>query len=261
VILDAGPETLAAYWCEVVSAAAAPALRAPDNFYRGLAELSKRHGFLIVFDEVVTGIGRTGSFFAADKLPIVPDIITTAKGLGGGYVPMGAVLTTDRVYQAVAHGSRDFSHGYTFNGYPLGAAVGLAVLRYLDENNLIERVRTKGPEYLAMLRETLSGCPLVDQVRGEGFLFGVTYRDDQGKYLDPTLRVARRVDVAALGEALITYSTQPTSDGMAGDQTMLAPAFTISDEDFREIARRLRAAILRVAEDIKTSRPLELVVG
>jgi adenosylmethionine-8-amino-7-oxononanoate aminotransferase len=132
-IQEAGPETIAAFWCEPVSAAAGPALAPPDGFFEGLGKLRERYGFLIVFDEVVTGIGRTGTFFAAHQLPVVPDIVTTAKGLGGGYVPMGAVVTTQQVYEAVANGSRDFSHGYTFNGYPLGCGVGLAVHRALDE--------------------------------------------------------------------------------------------------------------------------------
>ena len=257
----AGAETVAAFWCEPVSAAAAPALRAPDSFYAGVAELAQRHGFLVVFDEVVTGLGRTGSFLAADQMPITPDIVTTAKGLGGGYIPMGAVLATQRVYDAIAAGSKDFSHGHTFNGYPLGCAVGLAMLQHLDEHRLIERVARKGPDFLNTLRETLTGCPFVDEIRGQGFLFGITYRDDEHRFLDPSLRLARRIDVAALGERLLVYSTQPTADGYMGDQTMLAPSFETTDEDFAEIARRLSLAIARAAADIKEGRPLELVLG
>ena len=261
VIVEAGPETIAAFWCEPVSAAAAPALRPPDAFYEGLGELRDRYGFLVGFDEVVTGVGRTGTFLAADKLPIVPDIITTAKGIGGGYVPMGAMVTTEAVYEAIDRGSRDFSHGYTFNGYPLGCAVGLAVLKYIDDHGLIERVAKVGPMALEILRETLRGCPLVHQVRGEGFLFGITYRDEAGAFLDPGLKVARRIDVAALGEGLLTYSTQPTADGYAADQTMLAPAFITTEDDFTEIALRLRRAIERAAKDAATGAPLTLVLG
>ncbi len=256
-----GPETIAGFWCEPVSAAAAPAFRAPLGFFKGLSELARKHDFLVVFDEVVTGVGRTGTFFAADQLPIVPDIITTAKGLGGGYVPMGAVLTTERVYEAIANGSRDFSHGYTFNGYPLGCAVGLAVLGYIDRHDLIGRVRRTGPVFLEILKEGLQGAPLVAEVRGQGFLFGVTYRGADGRFLEPKLRIARRIDVAALGEGVLVYSTQPTADGYAADQTMLAPAFTTTEDDFVEIVARLRRAIEQVAADSSTGRPLETVVG
>ena len=256
-----GPDTIAGFWCEPVSAAAAPAFRAPAGFYKGLSELARKYDFLVIFDEVVTGVGRTGTFFAADQLPVQPDILTTAKGLGGGYVPMGAVLTTDRVYQAVAEGSRDFSHGYTFNGYPLGCAVGLAVLAYIDRHDLITRVRRTGPQFLEILKEGLQGAPLVDQVRGQGFLFGVTYRGADGKYLDSKLRTARRIDVAALAEGLLVYSSQPTADGYAADQTMLAPAFTTTQDDFVEIVARLRRAIERAAADNAAGRPLETVLG
>jgi adenosylmethionine-8-amino-7-oxononanoate aminotransferase len=261
LIREVGPETIAAYWCEPVTAAAGPGRRPPDGFFRGLDALREKYGFLVVFDEVVTGIGRTGTFLAADQLPIVPDIVTIAKGLGGGYVPMGAVMSSQPVYDAIAQGSRDFSHGYTFNGYPLGCAVGLAVLRYVDEHHLIERVATMGPSVLEMLRHTLLGLPFVQAVHGQGFLFGVTYRADDGSFLAPDLRVARRIDVAALNLGLLTYSTQPTSDGYRGDQTMLAPAFTTTTEDFDRIAQRLRAAIQRVASDVEVGAPLNLVVG
>jgi adenosylmethionine-8-amino-7-oxononanoate aminotransferase len=261
LLAEAAPGTIAAYFCEPISAAACPAFRPPDSFYAGLAQLSRQHGFLVVFDEVVTGVGRTGAFFAADKLPIVPDVITTAKGLGGGYVPMGAVLAVERVYEAVAQGSKDFTHGHTFNGYPLGCAVALAVLEYIDRHDLIGIVARMGPRALEILREALEGCPLVEEVRGEGFLFGITYRDTTGGFLEPSLRVARRVDVAALAEGLLTYSTQPTADGYAGDQTMLAPAFTTTEEEFGEIGRRLRRAIERVARDVGTGATLATVRG
>ena len=260
-IESAGPETVAGYWCEPVSAAAAPAMRAADAFYAGVADLAAEHGFLVVFDEVVTGVGRTGSFLAADQMPITPDIVTTAKGLGGGYVPMGAVLATQQVYDAIAAGSRDFSHGHTFNGYPLGCAVGLAMLDYVDRNNLVARVAEMGSEFLELLRRELAGCPYVDEVRGQGFLFGITYRDEDGGFLEPGLRVSRRIDVAALGRGLIVYSSQPTADGFMGDQTMLAPSFETTAADFAEIARRLRATIEQVSSDVRAGRPLELVLG
>ena len=168
---------------------------------------------------------------------------------------------TERVYQAIANGSRDFSHGHTFNGYPLGCAIGLAVLEYLDRHELIDRVRKTGPLFLEILEEGLRGVPLVHQVRGQGFLFGVTYRDSESRYLDSRLRAARRIDVAALHEGVLTYSTQPTSDGYAADQTMLAPAFTTTQEDFVEMVSRLRRAIETVASDINHAKPFEKVIG
>jgi adenosylmethionine-8-amino-7-oxononanoate aminotransferase len=260
-ILDTGPETIAAFYCEPVSAAAAPAWGPPPEFFAGLAELRHKYGFLVVFDEVVTGLGRTGTLFAADQLPIKPDIITTAKGLSGGYAPMGAVLTTQEVYDAVASGSRDFSHGHTFNGYPLGCAIALAVLDRLEQDRLIERVAAEGPRFLEILQDAVADLALVQDVRGRGFLFGVTYRDDEGVFLEQSLRFARRIDVAALEERLLIYSMQPTADGYQADQTMLAPVYTTTEDDFREMAARLARAIERVTADIEVGAPMEVVVG
>ena len=160
----AGPETIAAFLCEPVSAAALPGYTPPDAFWEGLAQRREQHGFVVVFDEVVTGMGRTGSWFAAHQLPIEPDIITGGKGLGAGYAPLAATLCTDAVFEPLAAGSRNFEHGHTWDGAPLPCAVGLAVLDALIERDLIERVRTRGPSLRAELEQALVGVG--DRPRG-----------------------------------------------------------------------------------------------
>jgi adenosylmethionine-8-amino-7-oxononanoate aminotransferase len=170
-------------------------------------------------------------------------------------------LTTQEVYDAVASGSRDFSHGHTFNGYPLGCAIALAVLDRLEQDRLIERVAAEGPRFLEILQDAVADLALVQDVRGRGFLFGVTYRDDEGVFLEQSLRFARRIDVAALEERLLIYSMQPTADGYQADQTMLAPVYTTTEDDFREMAARLARAIERVTADIEVGAPMEVVVG
>src|SRR5439155_10591907 len=142
---EAGPGTVSAYFCEPISAAALPAYTPPRRFWEGLAERRERHGFLVLFDEVVTGVGRTGRWFAGEVTACRPDIITTAKGLGAGYAAIGAVLCRDEVYQAFAAGSKRFTLGHTWDGAPLSCAVGLAVLEVLRSERLIERVRDRGP--------------------------------------------------------------------------------------------------------------------
>ena len=132
VLESVGPENVSAYFCEAISAAALPAYTPPDRFWRGLAERRDRHGFLVCFDEVVTGVGRTGNWFAGNATPCRPDIIATAKGLGAGYAAIGAVLCDGRVYDAFANGSRRFTLGHTWDGAPLSCAVGLAVLDALE---------------------------------------------------------------------------------------------------------------------------------
>jgi adenosylmethionine-8-amino-7-oxononanoate aminotransferase len=247
-IAERGAGTIAAFFCEPVSAAAMPAFRPPDRFWEGLEELRREHGFLVCLDEVVTGMGRTGSWFHAQQLPLQPDIVSTAKGLGAGYAPVAAVLCREHVYEAVAGGSRSFELGHTWDGAPLSCAVGLAVIEHLRRERLVERVAARGPEVRAALAEALAASPIVAEVRGQGFLFGIEYADpaDGASFLDPALRIAPRIDQEALRRGLIVYSTQPTADGYAGDQTLLAPAFNATDAELGAMVERMAATIAAV---------------
>jgi adenosylmethionine-8-amino-7-oxononanoate aminotransferase len=252
VLDEAGPQTVSAFFCEPVSAAALPGYSPPERFWQGLAERREEHGFLICLDEVVTGMGRTGTWFAAAQLPFVPDVITTAKGLGAGYTPIGAVLCRDEVYRAIAEGSRAFELGHTWDGAPLPCAVGLAVIEYLREHELVERVRDEGPRLLSSIRAALADSELVAEVRGRGFLLGIDYADprDGRSFLPPELGVARRIDVEALARGLVVYSTQPTRDGFAGDQTLIAPAFTSTDEELSLVVERMAEAVTAVEREV-----------
>jgi adenosylmethionine-8-amino-7-oxononanoate aminotransferase len=254
VLEEVGPENVSAYFCEPISAAALPAYSPPGLFWKGLAERRDKHGFLICYDEVVTGMGRTGHWFAADKLPLVPDIIATAKGLGAGYAAIGGVICRDHVYQAFANGSRTLIHGHTWDGAPVTCAVGLRVIEVLREEGLIERMRTKGPQLRDELAAALADIPLVREVRGHGFLLGVEYVDprDGKSFLPPELGTARRVDLAAMDLGLIVYSTMPTRDGYAGDQTLFAPPFTTTDSELTQMVERFAETIRTVARSIES---------
>lgn len=260
---EAGPGTVSAFFCEAISAAALPAYTPPRRFWEGLAERRERHGFLVCFDEVVTGVGRTGSWFAGAETACAPDIIATAKGLGAGYVAIGAMLCRDHVYQAVASGSRRFPLGHTWDGAPLACAVGLAVLEAMRSERLIERVRDRGPRLRDELASALSDVPLVREVRGHGYLLGVEYVDprDGASFLPPELRVAGRIDEAAFERDLITLSTQPTRDGYAGDQSLFAPAFTATDDELAEMVSRFADAVRHVAEVVEPELSTRASVG
>ncbi len=257
----AGPRGVAAFFLEPVSAAALPAYSPPDAFWRGLDERRREHGFLVCLDEVVTGLGRTGTWFAAEQLPIEPDVISTAKGLGAGYAAIGGVLCHDRVYAAIEAGSRAFEHGHTWDGAPLPCAVGLAVIRQLREQGLVERVAARGPSLRSELEAAVSGAELVREVRGRGFLLGIDYVDprDGESFLPAELGVARRIDEVALENGLCVYSTQPTADGWAGDQTLLAPAFVATDDELGEMIDRMARTVRAVEAEVK--RALAAPVG
>ena len=249
VVEAAGPETVSAFFCEPVSGAALPAHRPPDRFWQGLAERREEHGFLICFDEIVTGMGRTGNWFAASDLPLVPDVIATAKGLGAGYAAIGAALCRRHVYEAVASGSRAFPLGHTWNGAPVACAVGSAVIDALRREGLVERVRERGRELRQEIVDALRGVPIVGEVRGHGFLLGIEYVDprDGESFLPPELGVAGKIDELALENGLVLLSTQPTRDGYAGDQSLFAPSFTATDDELAEMVARYVAVVREVA--------------
>jgi adenosylmethionine-8-amino-7-oxononanoate aminotransferase len=252
---QAGPETIAAFMCEPVSAAALPGYAAPDEFWEGLAERRERHGFLICFDEVVTGMGRTGSWFAADQLPLRPDIITGGKGLGAGYAPLSATLCRPHVYEALAAGSRNFEHGHTWDGAPLPCAVGLAVLDALVERDLVQRVCDRGPSLREEVARALDGSEIVREVRGRGFLLGIEFVDprDGESLLPDELDAAALVDQTAFEHGLLVTSSHSNADRYTGDQTLLAPAFIATDEELAEMVERFAASVKDVERAVKSA--------
>jgi len=252
-IEEAGPETIAAFFCEPVGAAALPGHRPPDAFWAGLAERRDRHGFLICLDEVVTGLGRTGTWLAADDLPIEPDIVAIGKALGGGYVPLGAVLCRSHVYEAIERGSREFDLGHTWDGAPLSTAVGLRVLELLVERGLVERVAARGPQLLEELRDAVERFDVVREVRGRGFLLGFELVDprDGASFLPAGLDVASMIDDLAFERGVLVTSTHPQADGFAGDQTLLAPPYTTGDDDLGQMVERIAATVDEVDRRVK----------
>ena len=255
LIEEAGPGTIAAFFCEPIGAAALPGYSPPERFWLGLAERRDEHGFLICLDEVVTGIGRVGTWLAAHQLPIEPDIVAVGKGLGAGHAPLGAILCRQHVYDAIAGGSREFDLGHTWDGAPLSSAVGLAVLDLIATRGLVEHVRERGPGLFGDLETALSGSDIVGEVRGRGFLLGVELVDprDGTSFLPDELDAATLVDDTALEHGLLVTSTHPQADGYAGDQVLLAPAYTSTDAELAEMVERFAATIGEVERTIKSS--------
>jgi len=239
---EAGPDTVAAFFCEPISGAALPAYSPSQEFWVGLAERREKHGFLICFDEVVTGIGRTGSWFAYHQLPIEPDIVTVGKGLGAGYAPISATLCKQSVYDAVDQGSRFFDLGHTWDGAPISCATGVAVLDVLVRRMLVERVRERGPRLLEQLRTALRGNPLVAEVRGRGFLLGVEIVDAPDER-----HLNERIEAVALDHDLLITTTHSNLDGYAGDEVVFAPAFTSTDQELESMVERLATTLREVA--------------
>jgi adenosylmethionine-8-amino-7-oxononanoate aminotransferase len=253
VLEEAGPASVAAFFCEPIGAAARPAYSPPDAFWHGLEERRREHGFLVVFDEIVTGVGRTGSWFGYQQVPLVPDIVTGGKGLGAGYAPLAATLCRQHVYDALANGSREFEHGHTWDGAPQSCAVGLAVLDQLVERKLVEHVHDRGPGLRDELETALEDLEIVREVRGRGFLLGVELVDprDGESFLPAELHASELVDQIAYEHGVLVTSSHSTPDGFTGDQTLLAPAFTSTDAELAEMLERFAAALADVERRVK----------
>ncbi|MGO9946424.1 MAG: aspartate aminotransferase family protein [Steroidobacteraceae bacterium] len=247
-IEQAGPGTIAAFVCEPVSAAALPGYTAPDKFWLGLDERRKQHGFLVCFDEIVTGLGRTGTWFAYQQLPIVPDVVTAGKGLGAGYAPLAAALCRQHIFDAIAANSGELEHGHTWDGAPLPCAVGLAVMDHIVTHDLVERVRARGPSLHEELRRAVGGLSIVREVRGRGFLLGVELVDprDPTRFLPAALDVAELIDKTCEEKGLLVTSSHSSLDKMVGDQTLLAPAFNATDAELAEMVSRFAVALAEV---------------
>lgn len=241
--------TFAAFIFEPVSGATLGAAAPPDGYAQRIFEICRRHDVLLIADEVMTGMGRTGEVFAVDHWTVEPDIITMGKGVASGYAPLGAVVAGPRVIEAIARGSGAFQHGFTYQNHPVAMAAGNAVLDVLEEQRLFARVAPAGREFFAAL-EPLKRHAHVGEVRGLGLLAAVEFVQDKATR-EPFRReanVAGRIFAAAAEHGVLTYPIQGCVDGVRGDHLLLAPPFTIKAEEGRAVAEAIAAAAETVLE-------------
>jgi adenosylmethionine-8-amino-7-oxononanoate aminotransferase len=246
-----GASNISAFIAEPVSGGPLGALVPPQEYFPRIREICDRHGILMIVDEVITGAGRTGRPLGIDHFGVTPDIITLAKGIGGGYVPVGAVLVHDRVYRAFEEQGVDFRHGETFTGHAVIAAAGSAVLDHIQRDGLIDRTRLTG-EVLERELQRLSPHPMVGDIRGLGLLWGIELVADQAtkEPFPRSLCVAERVADAAFDAGLLVIPGTGCVDGETGDTISLSPPFVITEDDVRSIVDRLETAIKHVASDV-----------
>ena len=253
VVSDANGE-MAAFLCEPVSGATLGAAVPPKDYLLFIEEICGRHGILLIADEVMTGMGRTGRNFAVDHWDVKPDILVTAKGLSSGYVPLGAVIASKKVVDAIAFGSGVFLHGFTYNAHPISLAAGRAVLHHLLERKLVQaadssQVGTSANEFKGQL-EGLRDLEHVGDVRGIGLLWGIEFVADKKSKLPFAAEhnFAGRVAVAARNRGLLVYPMQGCVDGNTGDHLLLAPPAIITTEQIADSIAELRSAILEAGE-------------
>ncbi len=257
-VLDASKGEVAAFIFEPVSGATLGAAVPPQGYLQEVAAICRHHGVLLIADEVMTGMGRTGRNFAVDHWGVAPDIIVTAKGMSSGYAPLGAVIASARVVDAIANGSGSFTHGFTYNAHPVSVAVGRAVLRRVREHKLVETASQEGRagSSLKSALEGLRDLPAVGDVRGIGLLWGIEFVADK-KTKQPfsmELNFAGRVGQAAVARGLLVYPMQGCVDGYAGDHLLIAPPAVIAPEQITWTAEQLRAAVEDTASAVLASK-------
>jgi adenosylmethionine-8-amino-7-oxononanoate aminotransferase len=245
-ILAAGPDTVACFIAEPVVGATLGAAVPPPEYWGAVQEVCRRHGVLLVADEVMTGFGRTGAWFGCHHWEVRPDILVAGKGASSGYWPLGLVACSAPVFEAVReHG---FVHGFTFSHSAVGAAAAHAVLRRLREGDLVQASRDKGERLLKELGEALAAHPHVGEVRGVGLMVGIELvRDRDTRAPFPRAhRVAERVVDAAMDAGLLLYPSTGCADGTDGDVVMLGPPFVITDQELTEAVEKTAAALAAI---------------
>ncbi|MBM1311301.1 aspartate aminotransferase family protein [Sulfitobacter mediterraneus] len=242
-IIEEGPETVLAFLMEPVGGASTGALVAPDSYYGRIREICDEFGVLLIYDEVMTGAGRTGKFLAAEHWGITPDIVALSKGFGAGYAPLGAIVAGARLVEPVLNAG-GFLHGFTYAGNPLACSAGLAVLEEMEDQGLIENAAKMGEVLMARLRGLMARYPFIGDVRGKGLLTAFEFVSDRETMepLPPSLEAHARLVELAYERGLIIYSRR-TRGGTAGDHFLLAPPLIITEAQIDEMMTILCAAL------------------
>lgn len=240
-----GPDTVMAFLAETVVGATAGAVPPVENYFARIREICDRYGILLILDEVMCGMGRTGTLHACEQEGIAPDLLVLAKGLGAGYQPIAALLVSGQIYKAIEEGSGVFMHGHTYMAHATACAAALAVQRVIHERNLLENVRKQGTALMDGLTERLGNHWHVGDIRGRGLFIGIELVADRAtkQAFDPQRRTHQRVKLHAMERGLMCYPMGGTIDGQNGDHVLLAPPFIIKDEQVEEVIEKIGDAI------------------
>ncbi|TIP98708.1 MAG: aspartate aminotransferase family protein [Mesorhizobium sp.] len=244
-ILELGPETVMAFVAEPVVGATAGAVPAVPGYFRRIREICDRYGVLLILDEVMCGMGRTGTLHACEQDGVAPDLMTIAKGLGGGYQPIGAVLLSRRIFDAFAEGSGFFQHGHTYMCHPMACAAALAVQEVIVRDDLLANVRAMGAHLSRRLGERFGNHAHVGDIRGRGLFMGVELVEDRSTKapFEPKRKLNAKIKREAMARGLLVYPAGGTIDGMRGDHVLLAPPFIIDAAAIDAVVERLGDAI------------------
>ncbi|MPZ09653.1 MAG: aspartate aminotransferase family protein [Kiloniellaceae bacterium] len=247
-----GPQKVAAFIAEPVVGATLGAVPAVAGYFKRIREICDKYGVLLILDEVMCGMGRTGSLFACEQDGIAPDILTCAKGLGGGYQPIGAMLCSGRIYDAIAGGSGAFEHGFTYIGHATACAAALAVQHTIEGEGLLENVQRQGAALREALEVRFGNHHHIGDIRGRGLFVGLELVADRASKepFAPALKVNARIKQRAMEEGMVCYPAGGTVDGKRGDHVLLAPAFIVQQAHLDEIVDKLGRTVDSVLAEV-----------
>ncbi|RZN13225.1 aspartate aminotransferase family protein [Bradyrhizobium genosp. SA-3] len=247
-----GPDSVAAFLAEPVVGATAGAVTAPDGYFKAMREICDRHGALLILDEVMCGMGRTGTTHAWEQEGVAPDIQAIAKGLGGGYQPIGAMLASGKIVDTIRAGSGAFQHGHTYLAHPLACAAALAVQNVIREDRLLDQVRERGRQLEQRLTERFGNHRHVGDIRGRGLFWAIELVADRASRtsFDPALKLHQKIKAEALANGLGCYPGGGTVDGVRGDHVLLAPPYIASADEIDLIVDRLGTAVDNVLRSV-----------
>ena len=252
-ILSQGADEVIAFVAETVGGATAGVLPPVPGYFKAVREVCDRYGVLLILDEVMCGMGRCGTLHAFEQEGVVPDLLGIAKGLGGGYQPIGAVLVSDKIVAAMNNGSGFFQHGHTYLGHAVACAASLAVQQTIEQDNLLTHCRTRGEQLQNLLTETFKNHPHIGDIRGRGLFRGIELVHDRTNKtpFSSELKLHARIKKNAMAEGLLCYPMGGTVDGKEGDHILLAPPFISSEDEIAMIVERLHRAINTSIESIQ----------
>lgn len=247
-----GPDTVAAFLAEPVVGATAGAVTAPDGYFKAVREICDRHGALLILDEVMCGMGRTGTTHAWQQEGVAPDIQAIAKGLGGGYQPIGAMLASGKIIDTIRAGSGAFQHGHTYLAHPLACAAALAVQDVIREDRLLDRVKERGKQLEQRLTESFGNHRHIGDIRGRGLFWAIELVADRASRIafDPALKLHQKIKAEAFANGLGCYPGGGTVDGVRGDHVLLAPPYIAAADEIDQIVDKLGTAVDNVLRNV-----------
>lgn len=251
-IAELGGENIMAFIAEPVVGATLGAVPAVADYFKRMREICSRHGILLIADEVMCGMGRTGALFASAQEGIEPDIICIAKGLGAGYQPIGATLVSEDIISTIRNGSGFFQHGHTYIGHATACAAALAVQQRIESDHLLDNVTLMGEKLQQALIQTLGDHPHIGDIRGRGLFRGIELVKDRGTKapFDTSLKLHAKIKAAAMQQGLMCYPMGGTINGKDGDHILLAPPFIITEAHITEIVDKLGRSIKQVLNKV-----------